>query len=159
MCSYCQVSLSSCMQLISSKIIPATQNVFWDDLPEPWQQLTPLSCLAITTELAEGSAANETLLKMLSACKLSADQYHILTFNEGQNIAWHKLKTLLQPKQVILLGIHPQQLGIQALFRMHQPNSYNDCLFIPSLSLEELDASPQAKKDFWVNGLKPVFLP
>ncbi len=147
------------MQLISSKIVPASQDLFWAELPEAWRANSPRPCLVLTFPITDGSAQKQTLLKMLGACMLSPDQYHILEMQPGQQLAWHKLNDHYNPEYVLLLGISTAVLSIQALFRLHEPNHYNECIFIPSLSLDDLEKSPEAKKDFWIKGLKPVFIP
>lgn len=147
------------MQLIRSKIVPAGQNDFWNELADEWKDQDPRSCLVLSGPIAEGSAEQQTLLKMLSACRLTPAQYHIFSIPPGRRVAWFKLRDTLQPQQVLLLGIDPKEIGIQAVFRNHEANRYDERVFIPSLSLSELELSPEAKKEFWAKGLKPVFVP
>ena len=147
------------MQLINSKIVPSNQNIFWENLPESWHSLTQRKCIILTLPYRPGSPEHETLLKMLAACKLVPEQYHILTLTEGEQIAWHQLKSTLKPEYVLLLGINPQMIGISALFRINEPNSFNGCTIIPSLSLDQLIQMQDMRTALWVNGLKPVFVP
>ena len=51
----------------------------------------------------------------------------------------------------------PQQLGIAAMFRLNEPNRFNERIFIPTLSIPDLEKQPDAKKQLWLGGLKPVF--
>ena len=115
--------------------------------------------MVLTQPYQPNSAEEQTLVRMLGACKLSADQYHILPLQQGQQIAWHKLRAHFTPRYVLLLGIHPALLGIAAQFRLHEANHYDDTTFIPALSLAEMEQQPEAKKEFWAKGLKPTFVP
>lgn len=147
------------MFLINSKIVSEEHNIFWEDLPQSWHSLTPRFCLVLTQPYQQNGLEEQTLIKMLGACKLSPDQYHILPLEATQQIAWHKLRDHLKPTYILLLGINPASLGISALFRLHDGNQYDGCTFIPALSLEQMEQHPEAKKEFWLNGLKPVFAP
>lgn len=147
------------MFLIHSKIVPAGQDAFWQSLPDSWYALTHRDVTILTQPYAPGSPEEQTLTRMLGACRLSPEQYHILPLDANQPVAWHKLRDQLRPRQVLLLGIAPAQLGIAALFRLHEPNSFDGSTFIPALSLAEMERQPEAKKDFWAKGLKPVFVP
>ena len=147
------------MQLINSKIVPSAQNIFWDDLPESWRLLTPRKSLILTQPFQPGSPEHETLLKMLAACKLVPEQYHILQIEEQQQVAWHQLRNKLQPEFALILGVSPQTLGISALFRINEPNAFNDCTIIPSLSLSQLIQMQDVRTALWTQGLKPVFAP
>jgi hypothetical protein len=96
------------------------------------------------------------LNKMLQACQLTEEQFYILHIDKPW--PWHKLREKLKPKVVLLLGVHPNELGISALFRLFIPNHFDDCLWIPSLSLADLEKQPDTKKQLWIHGLKPVFV-
>lgn len=96
--------------------------------------------------------------KMMQACQLNEGDYNILTLTENETVAWHSIRDSLHPQYVILLGIMPQLLGISALFSLFYPNRFNDCIFISGLSLQESEKQPEAKKQLWLNGLKPVFV-
>ena len=146
------------MQLIQSKIIPASQNAYWEPLPEAWQSLSAKPVLVFTVPYEAGSSEERTLFRMLDACKLPAVDYHILQLAEGIVISWGKLKETFQPAQVLLLGILPAQLGIHAMLRLHAPNHFGGCIIIPSFSPAQLDREAEAKKLLWQDALKPVFV-
>ena len=146
------------MHLITSKIIPSSENAYWDSLPEAWQALSARPLLVLTTPYQADSPEETTLIKMLAGCQLNPDQYHILTVQADQQIAWHSLQHTLSPQYVLLLGIQPVQLGIAALFQLNEINQFNNCIIIPSLSLEQLDQYTDAKKALWLNALKPTFI-
>lgn len=105
-----------------------------------------------------GSAEEQTLLKMLAACKLDAGAYHILQLQPEQCIAWHQIKDQAKPQYVLLLGISPQQLGINALFRLNEANAFDSSTFVPSLSLDQLIQMQDMRTALWVQGLKPLFI-
>ncbi len=144
--------------IIQSKIISSEWDAFWLDLDANAAQLAPKDVLVLSLPYSAGSAEDVQLQKMLQACQLNDAVYHILQLSEDRFTAWHKLKDQLQPKQVLLLGITPAQLGISVMFRLFGPNRFNDCIWIPGLSLTEMEKQPDSKKQLWVNGLKPVFV-
>lgn len=146
------------MQLISSKIVPAAQDAFWQPLPPEWQALAPHPLLVLTQPFEAGAAAEATLTNMLKACQLSASDYHILMMQPHQQVAWHALQAVLQPRYVLLLGIRPEQLGIAALLQPYAANAFSDCTFIPAAALPELEQVPEARKQLWQGVLKPIFV-
>ena len=64
----------------------------------------------------------------------------------------------LARKIVFLIGIPAPQLGISALFHLNFPNNFDGCLWLPTLSINELAERDDVKKQLWVNGMKPVFM-
>lgn len=143
---------------LKSDLLSTSYNAFWKDISDMIKDTShkPVLILAITYQ--PGSPEESQLQKMLHACTLTPEQYHIVKIDEGQLLAWHKLNELLQPQITILVGALPAQLGISALFRLNEPNNFNNCLFIPTLSLNELENLPEVKKQLWMSGLKPVFI-
>lgn len=144
------------MQLLSSSIIPATVDDFWK---EPDLPADPRQVLVVAEPYSAGSAEEETLLKMLGACKLPPDAYHILLLGKEEKAGWPLLRKRLQPRYVLLLGVSPAQLGISVLFRFNETNSFNGCLWIPSAGIAELNANAGLKGQFWNQALKPTFVP
>jgi hypothetical protein len=144
--------------LITTKTIPNTEDVFWNDLPEKWKNLDSKRVLIICSAFTTSSNEETTLLKMLNACSLTQEQYHILQFDE-ESIAFHKIKAHFEPEVILLLGIVPEQLGIHSLFRLNYPNGFGGCVIIPGLSLQAMEQNTQAKKDLWLHALKPYFTP
>lgn len=142
--------------IIKSKVVGSEFDVFWtqDLITDELQKNT----LVLSCPYLPGSTEEQQLLKMLQACTLTPDNYHIIQVAADQQVPWHQLRDRAQPQHVILLGITPQQLGISAWFRLHEPNRFNDCIWIPAVSLPELDKHPDAKKALWLNALKPVFV-
>jgi len=147
------------MNLINSKTVNSSEDIFWGGIPGKWEDLSPRPVLVLAAPFEATESEEGTLLKMLSGCALTQDKYHILQLPAGTQLAWHALRDKLDPQQVIMLGIEPGQLGISALFRFNEMNQFNDRTFIPSLSLQQMQQYPDAKKALWVQALKPCFLP
>lgn len=151
--------MSQVPDIIQSDIINQQWDDFWKSLPESLNiGNEQVNTLVITTTYETGSAEDIQLQKMMLACKFSTADYHIIQIPEGLNVAWHKIKAALQPKNVILLGVLPQQLGITILLRLFSANKFDGCIWIPGLSLADMEKQPDAKKELWVNGLKPIFV-
>ncbi len=143
--------------IIKSPVVDSGQDAFWEDLPGEIRELSPAGVLVISQAFEQGSAEEVQLQKILQACKLSAGQYNLVKIKEDEALPWHKLRELLQPQTVLLFGVMPHQLGISAMFHLFAPNHFNDCTWIASPSLPELEQQPEAKKQLWQQGLKPIF--
>lgn len=142
--------------IIKTAIIGAELDSFWQKLPEDILRLSPVDTLVITLPLQANEEAQ--LQKMMQACKLDASAYNIVQVKENEPLSWHQLRDTLRPKVILLLGILPQQLGISAQFYMFSPNRFNECTWIASPSITMLEQQPDAKKQLWTAGLKPVFV-
>ncbi|MEI8279985.1 MAG: hypothetical protein WCG87_09495 [Bacteroidota bacterium] len=150
--------MSDLPDIISSKVVHAEWDTFWDDMPDSDSPLSPKTVLVLSTPFVSGTNEESQLQKMLQACKLTNEQYNVIQIDTTQNIAWYKMRLALTPQLVLLLGVIPQQLGITAMFRFNEPNTFNDCLVIPTLSLSELEKLPEAKKQLWNQALKPILV-
>lgn len=148
------------MNLITADIIPSINDALWEDASPLVSDHSSKPVLVITNEYEAGSPEEAQLKKMLeAACKLNAQQYHIITLKEGQKAAWHQLKELLDPKIVFLIGIMPLQLGISALFAINYPNNFDGCIWLPTVpGVMELERNLVIKKDLWNNGMNPIFI-
>jgi hypothetical protein len=144
--------------IIGSKIIEAEWNQLWKELPMPENISKTAEVLVISAGFEPGGAEEMQLQKMMQACQLDGSGYNVFQPAGGEMVAWHQLRDAFRPKYVLLLGIHPQQLGISALFHLFAPNHFNDVLWIAGPSLQEMESQPEAKKQLWLNGLKPVFV-
>jgi len=144
--------------IISSAVISGEWDIFWEDIAPLVEGMPPKDTLVITTPVTPQSADFTQLQKMLQACTLAADDYNLLQLPPDKAAAWYRLRDRLQPRQVILLGIEPAQLGIAAMFMPHQVNRFQDVSWIPTLSISGLGADPDVKKHLWNYGLKPVFV-
>lgn len=146
------------MNIIKSNLISSEYDILWEDIAPVVKDATPRPILILTNAYTEGGPEDTQLLKMLDACKLAPEQYNIIRINNGQQAAWHKLRELLSPKIIFLIGILPSQLGISSLFRINAPNHFNNCIWLPTLSINELEQRPDIKKQLWQEGMKPVFV-
>lgn len=147
--------MQSIPDIIQSDIVTNKQDVYWqaspDDIP-----IQPITALIITSPLISGSNDEAQLQKIIQACKLGENEYYVYT--PEQPTAWHQLRDKLQPKVVLLFGVLPQQLGISAMFGIYHPNKFDGCIWIPSISIAEMEKHPDIKKQLWVDALKPVFI-
>ncbi|PZF71154.1 hypothetical protein [Taibaiella soli] len=144
--------------IINTDIISETTNAYWEDISPLVNGRAPKDTLVLTTPYDPGSPTESQMLKIMQACQLQSDQFNILSLSENQLVAWHQLRDYLKPKNVILFGITAEQLGIAIHFMPHQVNRFNDCSWIPTLTIEQLEMYPDIKKHFWNYGLKPVFI-
>jgi hypothetical protein len=145
------------LNIIKTEIIDPETDIFWTTSTNIGDAITGGKPLIVSLQYLPGSADDVQLKKILDACKLDTDAYNILQIAAEEKIAWHILKNKYAPTTVLLFGVHPQQLGIAALFRLNGINNFDSTTIIPTLSLQQLEQLPQAKKDLWVNALKPLF--
>lgn len=146
------------MNIINSDLIPRDYDIFWQDPASVINNAEPRPVLILVNDHEQNSHEQVQLQKMIEACKLQPDQYNIIKIKKDQMVAWHILRDRLMPKIIFLIGILPPQLGISALFRLNEPNSFNDCTWLPTISILEQEQFPDVKKQLWVNGMKPVFV-
>jgi len=144
------------MELFSTPVIPASVDAFWE-LPESETILADRRMLVICRPYQKGSQAAITLAKMMEACRLSPDDYAVLEVPQGQTLSWSLIRGQSDAGVVLLLGVMPAELGIQAMFAFNRPNAFSGALFIPGLALEQLLADGNSRKELWESGLKPAF--
>lgn len=146
------------MNIINSDIVKSAYDVFWSELPEHIGALEPRPVLVLTHEMDQGGPVESQLMKMLDACEMDSEQYNIAALGEGKLVSWNRIREKLRPKFVFLIGILPEQLGVTALFRLHEPNRYNDVVWLPTFSIPQLEKYPEAKSHLWSAGMKPIFV-
>lgn len=144
--------------IIKSDLINHESDSFWNSIDHLIQGKSQRGTLILIRQAESGNVQEGTLGKMIDACKLNAADYHLLSLEPNQSVAWHQLKEKLAPKIIFLVGILPSQLGISALFRLNEPNKFDDSIWLPTLSVGDLDQHAEAKKQLWVNGMKPIFV-
>jgi hypothetical protein len=93
---------------------------------------------------------------MMAACRLSESDYTLTFVQADGKLSWAAMSAANPPKHILLLGVNPRQLAIQALFKLNTMNDFMGYTFIPSLSLSQIEDSPEQKKDLWLQGLKPA---
>src|ERR1044071_7185304 len=106
--------MSDFPNIIGSKIIGSEWNQLWEELSLPGTVSKTAEVLVIAAGFAAGGSEDTQLQKMMQACKLDANGYNVFPLAEGKIVAWHQLREAFGPKYVVLLGVHPEQLGISA---------------------------------------------
>jgi len=144
--------------IISSPVVNEEWNAFWEDISPLIKDMPVRDTLVISLPLEASDPGMPQLRKMLQACNLAENDYNLLQVTEDQKIAWYQLREQLRPRQVITLGIGPQQLGLSVFFMPHQVNRFNDVSWLPTLDIPRLEQNPDIKKHYWSYGLKPVFI-
>ncbi len=146
------------MNIIKSDIVGSEHDVFWEDISASIEQMEPRPLLVIANHAEDDSVSVAQLQKMLDASGLSAGQYNIVLLGKGQQMAWHQLRHRLQPHMVFLVGVLPADLGVSVLLRLNEPNRFNDTIWLPTLSINDLAQHADVKKQLWVSGMKPLFV-
>jgi hypothetical protein len=146
------------MNIIKSDIVSPAYDVLWDDTTDVIKGATPRDILILVNTFSPDNSESGQLQKMLEACKLSPEQYNIIQLDKGKMVAWHQLRELLDPKIIFMIGILPSQLGISSLFRLNAPNRFNDRVWLPTVSLSELEQNKALKQQLWNEGMKPLFI-
>lgn len=144
------------MQLYNTKVVPSTVDGQWTEPPLP-NNFSRARLLVLTRPFASDSTETLTLGKMMTACKLQPDGYAVLIVEDRKAYSWNMIAAAGAPKTVLMLGITPEMLSINALFRLNAPNPFLGYTFIPSISLAAIELNAAAKKELWTFGLKPVF--
>jgi hypothetical protein len=146
------------MNIIKTDLVSAAHDVMWEDVSGMVKDANQRPVLILVQAYQQGSNEGAQLIKMLEAAKLQPEQYNIIQLEKGKVVAWHQLRERLNPHIIFLIGILPIQLGISSLFRLNAPNHFNDRVWLPTLSLAELEQRPDVKKQLWLDGIKPVFV-
>ena len=146
------------MNIIKTDLVSAAHDVMWDDISGVVKDANQRPVLILVQAYQQGSNEGAQLVKMLEAAKLQPEQYNIIQLEKDKVVAWHQLRERLNPHIIFLIGILPIQLGISSLFRLNAPNHFNDRVWLPTLSLAELEQRADVKKQLWLDGMKPVFV-
>ena len=144
------------MQLYNTKVVPSSEDALWT-LPHDLPSFSDRELLVLTNPFPSGGPEEQTLQKMIAACKLRAEAYAIVQVRESERLSWAVLNSHGMPPKILLLGVQASQLGINALFRLNHANVFMGYTIIPSLPLNEIEANPELKKELWLQGLKPSF--
>ncbi len=146
------------MNIIKSDLVGIKYDQLWENTGDIAKDATVKPVLIIVGACEPESSEDLQLQKMLGACKLRLEQYNMIRLKEGEMAAWHRMRELLDPGIIFLIGVLPSQLGISALFNINVPNNFNEKIWLPTLSINELEQNADLKKQLWVNGMKPLFL-
>jgi hypothetical protein len=145
------------MNLFNTDIITSANDALWADVSAVVKGQSPKPVLIVTNRFEAGTPEEAQLKKMLEACGLTGEQYNVVHLADGQKAAWYQLREQLAPKAVFLIGVHPAQLGIAALFVLNQANNFDSRVWLPTVSLSELGRNDALKVQLWNNGMKPIF--
>lgn len=147
--------LNELPDIFNTQVISADVDVFWQESGDTaW---VAKDTLVISAAYEPGSEEEQQLVKMLSACKLRPDEYSVVKLAPGENRAWFRLRPELRPSIVLLLGVHPAQLGISALMRPHDINPFDGARFVPTASLAELLTNAALKQHLWTNVFRVLY--
>jgi hypothetical protein len=146
------------MDIIRTAIVDPATDIFWNDTAVLTSDAGMKPVLVLVQAFAAANSEEIQLQKMLDACGLKQEQYNIIQINDGQMISWPSLRGKFDPKIIFMIGVIPSQLGISALFQVNMPNKFNDRVWLPTLSISELEQQPAVKKQLWMSGMKPVFV-
>lgn len=147
--------LNELPDIFTTQVVSTDVDVFWQQGEDT--ALAANDTLVISEAFQANSGEEQQLLKMLSACKLSPDDYTVIKLSAGENRAWFRLRPVVQPSKVLLLGIHPAQLGISALMRPHDINHFDGVRFVPTASLNELLSNAALKQHLWTNVFREMY--
>ncbi len=142
------------LSIISSEIISDKFDHYWNHIND-LSQSNGVKLLVITSAF-NNLQEEQQLQKIIQACQLTENESCTLTIDKS--VAWHKIREAVHPQVVLLLGVHPYELGISALFHVLAPNNFDGCLWLVAPSLSEMEKYNDVKKQLWTNGLKPIFI-
>jgi hypothetical protein len=146
------------VNVIKSDLITAEYDVYWNEDISLLQNAVPRPVLVVVSAWERGETDASQLTKMLEACKLKPEQYNVLQLTEVDKVSWRQLRVRYQPAVVFLIGVLPASLGVPVLFRLNEPNNFNETIWLPTISISELDKYAEVKRQLWINGMKPVFI-
>lgn len=150
--------MNNAESIFKTKIVNNTLDKFWTENTKLLNGKRATKVLVVTTEFSKNGNEEALLHKMMGACNLNTDEYYLVQIETGSLESWHKMHTVLKPKVVFLFGVHPQQLGISALFKLNEPNRFYNCILIPASPLTEIEKNINLKSYLWNNAMSPVFI-
>lgn len=150
--------MDSFVNVLKSDLIMSGYDVYWDEQAPLLQNASAKPVLVVVGPWERGETDSSQMKKMLDACQLKTEQYNVIQVTETDKISWKQLNRYYNPKIVFLIGVLPATLGVPVLFRLNEPNNFNEKIWIPTISISELDKYAEVKKLLWLNGMKPVFI-
>ena len=90
------------------------------------------------------------LVTMLSACKLSLEDIAIVNLKNFTGQSYKKIISKFQPRLSFLFGIEPSEFGLPVNFPAFQLQPFNNCSFLYTPSLDELESDKLLKSKLWV---------
>ncbi len=150
--------MDSFVNVLKSDLVTSGYDVYWDEDAPLLKNALPKPVLVVVAEWERGETDAAQMKKMLEACQLKPEQYNVVQINESDKISWKQLNRSFNPNIVFLIGVMPATLGVPVLFRLNEPNNFNEKIWVPTISISELDKFAEVKKQLWLNGMKPVFI-
>lgn len=98
----------------------------------------------------------EFLTSVLTACKLSLADVAIINGAYAGDTSYKSLSKELQMQYAILFGVNPSSLSLPVDFPSYQVQSFSNCTYLYSDSLEALAADKELKTKLWFC-LKKIF--
>ena len=129
-----------------------------DGMPNEQIQLKGdfLKKILIVVNTADFQPEQETLLiKMLTACKLAAQDYAIL-FRNNQDPLF-ALTPTFHPEVIIAFGIPTDTSYFKLDKPLNKPFRFGEAKVLLSQSLTDLKSNDTLKSELWTMGLKPLF--
>lgn len=144
--------------LIQTPVVPVANDAFWNQESIENKGFEPKPVLVVAPPSSDTQEERQMMEKILTACQLSTDDYNLLWLPEGEKLAWHTIKEAWKVRTVILFGIEPSAMGIQAQFMPHQTSRFSDCNWLYTATVRYIMEHPEIKAHLWNYGLKPVFI-
>jgi hypothetical protein len=141
--------------ILNTPVVDDAFDAYWNSAKTT--DLLPKDTLVISTPFATGSPEEIQLLKMLGACKLTNEHYQIVQISADELIAWHQLREHSKATKVLLLGVLPAQLGVNAMMIPHEVNNFDSAQWMPTFSLDQIATNDALKKHLWVNVFQKVY--
>ena len=90
------------------------------------------------------------LTNMLTACKLSLDDIQLINLEQQTGPIYKEVITKLNNGIVLLFGAAPSSLDLPVDFPYFQVQSFNNCTFLYTPSLEEIKNDKVLKSKLWI---------
>ena len=90
------------------------------------------------------------LTNMLTACKLSLDDIHLINLEQQTGPIYKEVITKLNNGIVLLFGAAPSSLDLPVDFPYFQVQSFNNCTFLYTPALREIKNDKVLKSKLWI---------
>ena len=112
-----------------------------------------------TNAVIIGDEKLQLLTNLLAACKLTTSDVAIVNYNKKQT-SYNDIKTILQPKFLILMGIDAKAFQLPIIFPEYKIQSYDNCPILLTTDLNNLLGTTNEvkieKSKLWLS-LKQLF--
>lgn len=96
------------------------------------------------------------LTSILNACKFTVADVAIVNLNNHPGVGYRELTNYFSSKYVLLFGVEPASFNLPMSFPHFQVQSYNNCSYLFSPPLSEIEAEREQKRKLW-DCLKKIF--